>query len=92
MITWPFVFKFMAASAAAAGVSVVVRRGREHRVSPVASLISTFGLIIMAIAFLFVSGIETLYVLIAGASVYAIGFLLERIARMDSYDDDIDLD
>ena len=92
MITLPLVLKFMAASAAALGVSVVVRRGRKHRVSPFASLISTFGLIIMAAAFLFVSGIETLYVLVAGASVYAIGFFLERIARMGAHEDDLDFE
>ncbi len=92
MITWPIVLKFMAASAAALGVSVVVRRGRAHRVSPFASLISTFGLIIMAGAFLFVSGIETLYVVVAGAGVYAIGFFLERIARIGADENDLELD
>lgn len=92
MNTWPNVLKFMAASTAALGVSAVVRRGRANRVSPFASLVSTFGLIIMASAFLFVSGIETLYVLVGGIAVYAVGFFLERIARLDGYDDRLDLD
>ncbi len=92
MITLPIVLKFMAASAAAAGVSVVVRRGRANRVSPFASLISMFGLIIVAAAFLFVSGVETVYMLVGGMAVYAIGFFLERIARLDGYDEELDLD
>ncbi len=92
MITLPTVLKFMVTSAAALGISAVVRRGRQHRVSPFASLISTFGLIIMAAAFLFVSGVETVYMLVGGAGVYAIGFFLERIARLDDYESEIDLE
>jgi len=92
MTTWPTVLKFIAASTAALGVSVVVRRGRANRVSPFASLISTFGLIIMAAAFLFVSGVETVYMLVGGTAVYAIGFFLERITRLDGYDEDIDFE
>jgi formate hydrogenlyase subunit 3/multisubunit Na+/H+ antiporter MnhD subunit len=92
MITWSIVLKFMAATTAALGVSVVVRRGRANRVSPFASLISTFGLIIMAVAFLGVSGIETVYVLVGGAAVYAIGFFLERISRLDGYDEEVGLE
>ena len=69
-----------------------MRRGRANRVSPFASLISTFGLIIMALAFLFVSGIETVYMLVGGSAVYAIGFFLERIARLDGYDEEVDLE
>ena len=92
MNTWSTVFKFIAASAAASGVTEVVRRGRRNRVSPFASLISTFGLIIMALAFLFVSWTETLYMLVSGDGVYAIGFFLERIARLDGRDEEIDLE
>ena len=84
--------KLTAACAAALGVMAVVRRGRAHRISPFASLISTFGLVIMASAFLFVSGVETIYMLIGGAGVYGIGFFLERIARLDEYDEEIDLE
>ena len=92
MITWSKVLKFMAASTAALGVSAVVRGGRANRVSPFASLASTFGLIIMVSAVIFVSGSETIYVLVGGTAVYAIGFFLERIARLDSHDDEVDLE
>jgi hypothetical protein len=92
MITWPNVLKFMAASTAALGVSAVVRRGRANRVSPFASLVSTFGVIIMASALIFASGTETVYVLVGGTAVCAIGFFLERITRLDGYDERVDLD
>jgi len=92
MITWSKILKFMASSTAALGVSAVVRRGRADRVSPFASLVSTFGLVIMASAVIFVSGAETIYVLIGGTAVYAIGFFLERIAQLDSHDDEVDLE
>ena len=92
MITWSIILKFMAATTAALGISIVVRRGRANRVSPFASLIATFGLIIMAVAFLCVSGIETVYVLVGGAAVYAIGFFLERITRFDGYDEEVGLE
>ena len=92
MFTWPAVLKFMAASATFLGVSVVTRRRQKDEVSPFAGLISTFGLIIMAVALVFLSGIETIYVLVAGACVCIIGFFLERIARLGRLGPDVELD
>ena len=92
MTVLPMVLKLIVMSATAVGVSLVVQKRRSDRVSPFAGLISTFGLIIMGLAFVLASGVGTLYMLVAGAAVYAIGFFLERIARLgdDHGEDELD--
>ena len=92
MTVLPNVLKLLVMSATAVGVSLVVRKRRSDRVSPFASLISTFGLIIMGLAFVLASGAGTLYMLVAGAAVYAIGFFLERIARFGDEHGENELD
>jgi hypothetical protein len=45
----PIVLKLLLMSATAVGVSLVVRKRHPDRVSPFASLIATFGLVIMCL-------------------------------------------
>ncbi len=92
MTVLPIVLKLLFMAATAVGVSLVVRKRNPDRVSPFASLIATFGLVIMGLAFVLASGAGTLYMFVGGAAVYAIGFFLERIARLDDGDGEDELD
>ncbi len=88
----PVVRKFMAVSVAVLGVSAAVRRRRANRASPLAGLISAFGLVITAATFLFVTGIARLHVLLASTAVCVVGFFRERTTRMSWDDGELGLD